>query len=282
MLQLPTVPQEIADKVYSVCKQITWLKTPVCRFDMVRDGIFEVETQPSVVYPAWFLQESVATLFVNAVASVASVALRIIDTDIERSRYDQGCKRLGWQHASVDDQASTSAHAYLSGADANIFKQATSLGWNVVTQLMPKDDKRMLAITRAHVCTSLDKVLELLASDDFEQGAVAKPAQGMCCRDISFLANKKPFKKRGATKSRFLRDVEMLIKKYGKVVIQPFYAPELSSVNGKDYYGIWRIYAVRQSSSLPFEPVLAFYNARPSTLKIHGAGDAYFEAQIVG
>jgi hypothetical protein len=53
-------------------------------------------------------------------------------------------------------------------------------------------------------------------------------------------------------------------------------------MNGSRYYEIWRVFYGFDPETRDWLPLGGVWNARPNTLRLHGASDAIFGAVVIG
>ncbi len=128
---------------------------------------------------------------------------------------------------------------------------------------------------------------ERISRDDsipWEEPFVLKPMQGTRCDDVVVWLPKEMVIHGLSVKRRELRGnstrtkVEQVLSSNGTMYIQrfvpPMVCPHISSVSGKPYFMLYRLFFFFDTVKQGYVPVGGVWNARPFQLLLHGATDA--------
>ncbi len=248
---------------------------PILRLDVGNGGIYEVETQASIVYPAMMLRGIddekhgfFSSLRKLVEAGYLSTLLRAIDTPEERQKYEEAARIIGSSTSLFTEKAcGATKTAWLSGATTEVYEVAIQNGWQPVSQ--PPDRRRWVDFTGGHVVTKPSDLEDLLDAAG-STGACIKPVYGTCARSVEVWPARKM--SGASTKRRLLRKGSELIASDGAVFLQPFIPPFVRD----GWRGIWRVYIFYDPTEKEYRATTWFYNERRGTLRIHGASDAKF------
>ncbi len=247
---------------------------PLLRLDVGNGGVYEVESQASIVYVLSVLEiegEFLSALRTLCREGYIQTLLRVIETPAEEQFYVAAARRIGCRASFFKARGEyATSLAWLSGATPHQYAAAVRQGWNPVSQ--PSDRERWMPFTGGWVVREVESLAALLEKE--RAGLCIKPVQGMCSRSVEVFARGKF--SGSSTRSRVLRRAAELIAQEGAVFAQRFIPPFIRD----GWYGIWRVYIALHARE-PV-PVLWVYNERKSTFRIHGASDARFYLGEVG
>ncbi len=221
--------------------------------------IYEVETAPGGLMIWGFVNGWLPKSLVNLVDVAVCTSMDWL------AAYKLLSKLTGWPIYTGFDHVPKGKRVYYSGTLANLK--------NVTLVTDPFTNKEFIVeVTGGLVLDESEMFSFEKAEELFPTGFVVKPADGWGARDVIIWP---PKEFRGLPGASTRKKVEEALKAPRRRIIQPFFHPgRMEEMGGRMFY-IWRIYALRHSTTRPFKLLGGLWNSRPN-LKVHGSSDAIF------
>lgn len=262
--------QHVVEISRFVCQQIENFvgKVPtsslIVRLDMSPwDGqgdppVFEVETAAGGLM-FWGLFPTFAK---ETVASLADAAICLWQDWQEP--YKLLTSLTGWKLYNGWESVSTKARIYIS--PTGVQDVSSERRNQLITDPFCMAKKEGVLVEPGVTPTNIGEMRR-----EYPSGFVLKPVSGWGSRDVFIYTNLPLFRKWVKTSGKDLTSILRGARGDGWV-IQPFFPPEIVNFSFRKLFRIWRIYAVRKSTTEPFRVIGGTWNARPE-LKVHGASN---------
>lgn len=260
-----------------------------CSPDLIEEGIYEVDANPYGIALATLIPDTeVMTRYIACLQELDITGLKVnVYPSASKLAVESEIFKKQLNLAGIDTiQSANHAQLWASNFDSGVPGFEDDLKKSLMYSLESKWN--LVPLNLAVQVSSLfyngftdDRIKEDLIRY-FPEGYVIKPVDGWGCGygdPIGFriVPAKKPFKREGDTQTAGVKMIQRILKngKGAEYIIQHFYPPRITELEGKTGFQLYRLYLVYNSPSGLYKFVGGWYNFSKS-LRGHGSNDTIF------